>query len=105
MRELEELREKIEKQDYVAALQIVDELEEMSKEDKLNKIYSYLVILLIHLIKQAAENRTKDSWNRAIDNSVDNINRINKRRRSLCYYADAETLKEIIFRCLPSCNS
>ncbi len=46
MNELEELRKRIEEQDYVAALQIVDELEEMSVEDKLNKIYSYMVILL-----------------------------------------------------------
>ena len=40
MEELILLRESIEKQDYVKALQIVDELEEMSVEDKLNKIYS-----------------------------------------------------------------
>jgi len=43
MDELIELRERIENQDYQAALEIVDELEEMSKEDKLNKIHSYLV--------------------------------------------------------------
>ena len=68
MYELEELRKRIEEQDYVAALQIVDQLDEMSKEDKLNKIYSYMVILLIHLIKQEAEARTTSSWNRSIFN-------------------------------------
>ncbi len=47
MNELQELREKIEAQDYQGALAIVRELEEMSVEDKLNKIYSYMVILLI----------------------------------------------------------
>jgi len=51
MEELIKLRETIEKQDFVTALQIVDELEEMSVEDKLNKIFSYMVVLLLHLIK------------------------------------------------------
>lgn len=37
MEELIQLRESIEKHNFVAALQIVDQLEEMSVEDKLNK--------------------------------------------------------------------
>lgn len=101
MNELEELRKRIEEQDYVAALQIVDELEEISKEDKLNKIYSYMVILLIHLIKQIAENRTTSSWDRSIYNSVDNIKRTNKRRKSGGYYANSETLNEIFTEAYP----
>ena len=101
MNELEELRKKIEAQDYIAALQIVDELEEMSKEDKLNKIYSYMVILLIHLIKQEAEKRTTSSWERSIYNSVDNINRTNKRRKSGGYYADLTVLQEIAKEAYP----
>jgi hypothetical protein len=40
MEELIELRKSIEAHDYKSALQIVDLLEEMSLEDKLNKIYS-----------------------------------------------------------------
>jgi hypothetical protein len=96
MHELEELRAAVKKHDYVSALQIIDELEEMSKEDKLNKIYSYAVILLIHLIKQEAEQRTTSSWERSILVSVDNIKRTNKRRKSGGYYADRNTLKEII---------
>ena len=96
MNELQELREKIEKQDYQGALLIVNELEEMSVEDKLNKIYSYMVILLVHLIKQEAENRTTSSWNRSIYNSIKYINKTNKRRRSGGYYASDEVLNEII---------
>lgn len=96
MNELQELREKIEKQDYQGALLIVNELEEMSVEDKLNKIYSYVVILLVHLIKQEAENRTTSSWNRSIYNSIKYINKTNKRRRSGGYYALDEVLNEII---------
>lgn len=101
MYELQELRKKIKEQDYLAALQIVDELEEMSLEDKLNKIYSYTVILLIHLIKQAAENRSTSSWERSIFNSVDNINKTNKRRKSGGYYAKKDVLVEIINEAYP----
>lgn len=96
MNELQELREKIEQQDYQGALLIVNELEEMSVDDKLNKIYSYVVILLIHLIKQEAEQRTTSSWNRSIYNSVKYINKTNKRRRAGGYYASNDMLQEII---------
>ena len=96
MNELEELRHRIENHDYQGALAIVAELEEMSVEDKLNKIYSYMVILLIHLIKREAEARTTSSWDRSIYNSVKYINKTNKRRRSGGYYADNKALAEII---------
>ena len=96
MNELQELREKIEAKDYQGALAIVSELEEMSVEDKLNKIYSYMVILLIHLIKQEAEARTTSSWDRSIFNSIKYINRTNKRQKAGGYYANQQTIKEII---------
>lgn len=96
MNELQELRKKIENRDYQGALAIINELEEMSLEDKLNKIYSYTVVLLIHLIKQEAENRTTSSWERSIFNSVKYINKTNKRRRAGGYYASEESLREII---------
>lgn len=101
MFELEELRTKIEQQDYVGALQIVDELEEMSREDKLNKIYSYAVILLLHLIKQSAEQRSTTSWERSILNSIDRISRTNKKRKSGGCYIQEEELKEIIEEAYP----
>jgi hypothetical protein len=91
MFELEELRKRIEEQDYQGALKIVDELEEMSVEDKLNKIESYMVILLMHLIKEEAEQRTT-SWNRFISNSVKGINKTNKRRKSGGYYVKPEAI-------------
>ena len=52
MEELLTLRQYIQQKDYERALLLIDEIEAMSKEDKLNKIYSYAVILLLHLIKQ-----------------------------------------------------
>jgi Domain of unknown function DUF29 len=96
MEELIQLRESIEKQDLATALQIVDELEEMSVEDKLNKIFSYMIILLLHLIKEDAEKRLTKSWKLSINNAVKQINRTNKRRKSGGYYAKQEDLIEII---------
>jgi hypothetical protein len=94
--ELIELRKSIEAHDYKTALLLVDRLEEMSLEDKLNKIYSYTVILLEHLIKQEAEGRTTRSWNNSILNSVEQIKRTNKRRKASGYYASTSDLIEII---------
>jgi pentatricopeptide repeat protein len=58
MEELTALRHCLENRDYEAAMRIVEEMEEMSREDKINKIGSFIKVLLIHLIKQHAENRT-----------------------------------------------
>ncbi|BAU63255.1 unknown protein [Stanieria sp. NIES-3757] len=94
--ELIELRKSIEAHDYKTALLLVDRLEEMSLEDKLNKIYSYTIILLLHLIKQEAEGRTTRSWDNSILNSIEQIKRTNKRRKSNGYYASTSDLAEII---------
>ncbi len=96
MEELIQLRESIEKHDFVTALQIVDELDEMSVEDKFNKIFSYMVVLLLHLIKEDAEKRLTKSWKLSINNSVKQINRTNRRRKSGGYYAKKADLIEII---------
>lgn len=61
MEELMELITCIEQQRYAEALVLIGEMEEMSKEDKINKIYSYIEILLLHLIKKFAEHRVTRS--------------------------------------------
>lgn len=96
MEELLFLRQLIEEKQYEKALQVVDELVEMSREDKLNKIYSYAVILLWHLIKQEAEKRSTRSWEFSIYNASKEIKRVNKRRKSGGCYANEEELKEIL---------
>lgn len=101
MEELIELRQSIIAGNYTKALQVIDELEEMSVEDKLNKMYSYMVILLLHLIKQQAEQKTTRSWKNSIVNSAEQINRVNKRRKSGGYYARKEDLQEIIDEAFP----
>ena len=80
------LRKMVEEQDYQGALAIIDELDEMAKDDKINKVESYLLVLLIHLIKQRAEQRTTKSWNRSIDNALYGISKSNKRRSAGGHY-------------------
>ena len=96
MEELLTLRQYIQEQNYDKALELIAEMEEMSKEDKLNKIYSYAVILLLHLIKQAAEQRTTRSWDFSIYNATKQIRRVNKRRKAGGYYASESELKEVL---------
>ncbi len=61
MEELLMLKELLHEGKVSEALDLVEELEEMSKSDKLNKIFSYGIILLLHLIKQGAEKRCNRS--------------------------------------------
>jgi hypothetical protein len=96
MEELNILRQFIEQGRYDEALLFIDELEEMSKEDKLNKIFSYVLVLLIHLIKKAAEQRTTRSWEVSISHAVHQIRRTNTRRKSGGVYAQREELAEIL---------
>ncbi len=96
MEELLLLRKYIKEQSYEKALELIGDLEEMSKEDKLNKIYSYAVILLLHLIKQEAEQRSTRSWDFSIYNATKEIRRVNKRRKSGGHYANEEELREIL---------
>lgn len=101
MQELLDLRHYIETQQYDKALLLINQLEEMSLEDKLNKISSFIVVLLIHLIKQAAEKRTTRSWDVSIASASFEINKTNKRRKSKGYYASIELLNQLIQEAYP----
>lgn len=101
MEELAQLRTAIEEQRYSDALNILGELEEMSKEDKINKIQSFAVILLLHLIKQQAEQRSTRSWEFAIFNSIFEIQKVNQRRTAGGYYLNPNELREIITEVYP----
>lgn len=96
MEELLELRQFLEQGKIHEALMLVDELEEMSLSDKINKIDSYGLILLIHLIKQKAERRSTRSWDVSIENTVREINKINKRRKSGGFYLNQAELIDIL---------
>ncbi|MEH1883272.1 DUF29 family protein [Nostoc sp.] len=96
MEELLTLKDLLVKGDVQGALIIVEELTEMSRNDIIKTIRSYAVILLLHLIKQQAENRTTRSWEVSIRNSVRGIQRENKRRKVSGYYLTPEELLETL---------
>ncbi|MGC1245235.1 MAG: DUF29 family protein [Spirulinaceae cyanobacterium] len=96
MEELLELKSLLLDGDISGALVIVEELEEMSRDDKINNIRSYAKILLLHLIKQQAENRTTRSWDVSIRNSTREIQEKNKRRKAGGYYLKGEELYQIL---------
>ncbi len=92
MEELEALRKMVEDHDYSAALTLIDEMDEMAKDDKIVKIKAYIKILLIHLIKQAAEKRNTKSWSRSIDNALDGIFDANKRQKANGFYLTSQEI-------------
>ncbi len=73
----------------------------MSLDDKINNIRSYAIILLLHLIKQQAENRTTRFWDVSIRNCALEIQSKNKRRKAGGYYLKAEDLRETLAEAYP----
>jgi hypothetical protein len=102
MDELLQLREHIEHGRYADALVLIGEMEEMSRDDKIQKIESFFQVFLVHLIKQKAERRSTRSWEVSIRNAIDAIHRVNKRRRAGGYYLDETDLAESIDEILAS---
>jgi len=96
MEELLELKSLLIGGNISDALLLVEEMTEMSKDDKLNKIFSFSIILLLHLIKQQAEKRTTRSWEVSIRNSVRQIQRSNKRRKAKGTYLTSEEVQETL---------
>jgi hypothetical protein len=96
MEELLELKNLLLAGNIPDALILVEEMTEMSKDDKLNKIFSFSIIVLLHLIKQQAEKRSTRSGETSISNSVRQIQRINQRRKTGGNYLTIEELKETL---------
>jgi len=96
MEELLELKNLLLAGNVPDALILVEEMTEMSKDDKINKIFSFSIIVLLHLIKQQAEKLSTRSWETSISNSVRQIQRINQRRKTGGNYLTIEELKETL---------
>ncbi|TVQ46298.1 MAG: DUF29 family protein [Gloeocapsa sp. DLM2.Bin57] len=96
MEELLEVKELLLAGNVADALLLIDDLTEMSKDDKLNKIFSFGKVLLLHLLKQKVEKRTTRSWDLSIANAVKEIQRTNKRRKTGGTYLTEEELKETL---------
>lgn len=96
MEELFQLKDLLIGGNISEALLLVEEMTEMSKDDKLNKIFSFGIILLLHLIKQQVEQRTTRSWDISIANAVKQIQLSNKRRKAGGNYLSEEELRETL---------
>lgn len=84
--ELVDLRLSILEGRYQDALTIVDELEGMSKQAILRNIESFLVRLLLHLIKNQVEERLTNSWAASISDSIVQIAKLNLKDNKTSYY-------------------
>ena len=78
MEEILELKNCLINHQYERAMTIVEELELMGRQDKINNLESFLLILLIHLIKIQVEKRVTRSWRSSILNSLREIQKRNK---------------------------
>ena len=94
MEEILQLKEYLLEARYDEALLLIDELEEMVKDDKITRIGSYAVILIMHIVKQEVEQRTTRSWDLSIAEAVDRIHDSNSRRKSRGVYLQESELRE-----------
>lgn len=86
VQELTNLKTCILEQRYQDALEIIDELEFMGKQAILRNIESFLVRLLIHLIKNQVEKRFTNSWVASISDSIIQIKKLNLKDNKNSYY-------------------
>jgi hypothetical protein len=101
MEEFDTLKQYIHSNRYDEALHLIDEPGEMSLEDKINKISSYSIILLMHLIKKHIEKRTTKSLEASIAESVFRIKKVNKRRKTKGYNISDSEMKQIFEEIFP----
>ncbi len=88
--ELINLRNSILDGRYDDALAIVDELEGMSKQGTLRQIESFLIRMMIHLIKNQLEQRLTNSWVASISDSIRRIQKLNLKENKTSYYIDRD---------------
>ncbi|AFZ33849.1 protein of unknown function DUF29 [Stanieria cyanosphaera PCC 7437] len=86
VQELIDLKQSIVEGRYQDALDIIDELEGMGKQAILRNIESFLVRLLIHLIKNQLEKRLTNSWIASISDSIIQIKKLNLKDNKKSYY-------------------
>ena len=86
--ELIDLKNSIIEGRYQDALAIVDELEGMSKKAILSRIDSFLVILMIHLIKNQVQQRLTNSCASSISNAIREIQKTNLKDNKNSYYVN-----------------
>jgi hypothetical protein len=98
MEEILELKDCLLNQQYDRAFAIVEDLEAMGRQDKINNLESFLVILLIHLIKIQVEKRVTRSWRNSISNSLLAIQKRNRLGKK-SHYVKLDEWDEHILNC------
>ncbi|NES08324.1 MAG: DUF29 domain-containing protein [Okeania sp. SIO2F4] len=96
--ELTDLRNSILEGRYQDALEILDELDGMSRKEIIRKIESYLIRMLIHLIKNQVEQRLTNSWATSIRGSIREIKKLNLQDNKTAYYIKADEWNSTINR-------
>lgn len=94
--ELTDLRTSILEGRYADALAIVDELEGMSKQGILRNIQSYLLVMLVHLIKNQVEQRLTGSWANSIRTSIREIKKLNLKENKTSYYINIDEWEDVL---------
>ncbi|MGB3204751.1 MAG: DUF29 family protein [Crinalium sp.] len=94
--ELIDLKNSILEGRYADALVIVDELEGMSRQAILRNIESFLLRLLIHLIKNQVEKRLTNSWVASISDSIRQIKKLNLQDNKTNYYIKLDEWEALI---------
>lgn len=84
--EIWDLRKSILEGRYDDALVIVDELELMSRKSYIRNIRSFLIRLIIHLIKNQVEQRLTNSWAASIKGSILEIQDLNLQDNKTSHY-------------------
>ncbi|MGK7899828.1 MAG: DUF29 family protein [Hormoscilla sp.] len=94
--ELTDIRTCILEGRYNEALMLVDELEGMSKKAIRQNIESFLVRMLIHLIKNQVEQRLTNSWAASIRDSILKIGGLNIKENKTSYYIKQDEWDEFL---------
>ncbi|MGB7412755.1 MAG: DUF29 family protein [Thermosynechococcaceae cyanobacterium] len=88
--ELLDLKLSIVERRYDDALELVDELEDMSKQAILRNIESFLVRLMVNLLKNEMEQRLTNSWVASISDSIVKIKKLNLKGNKISYYVNSD---------------
>ncbi|WP_353931554.1 DUF29 family protein [Okeanomitos corallinicola TIOX110] len=94
--ELIDLKNSILEQRYSDALAIVDELEGMGRQAIFRNIQSFLLRLIIHLIKNQIEKRLTNSWANSIRSSIREIKKINLQDNKKSYYVKIDEWQSML---------
>ncbi len=94
--ELWDLRKSILDGRYDDALVIVDELELMSRKSYIRNIRSFLIRLMIHLIKNQVEQRLNNSWAASIEGSILEIQDLNLQDNKTSHYVKQDDWEDLL---------